>query len=151
MNALHSHGCNNKNKNVNNGENYSGLTNTMKKKKMCIPDMWISTLLAAFLTMAPMQHVVSMPAFALDSISSPAMEPVNSGKVNVTCNKNNNMGVIDKVWGLVEKYYIDQTFHGLDWESVKTEYKYRISPNTASAVDSNNNDEEQTKLSTQMV
>ena len=71
LTALHSHGCNNKNKNVNNGENYAGLTNTMKKKKMCIPDMWISTLVAAFLTMAPMQHVVSMPAFALDSISSP--------------------------------------------------------------------------------
>lgn len=56
--------------------------------------------------------------------------------------------IIDEVWELVNKYYLDQTFHDQDWSTVKQQYEsqLKIVPNTGSY-----NDEEAMKLVTTMV
>jgi len=37
------------------------------------------------------------------------------------------VSVLDEVWTLVDKYYIDRTFNGQDWNQVREKYKYLVS------------------------
>ena len=37
-------------------------------------------------------------------------------------NKQKDISIIEEVWGLVSKYYIDRTFNGQDWDQVRAKY-----------------------------
>lgn len=56
--------------------------------------------------------------------------------------------VLDEVWTLVNKYYIDQTFHNQDWSNIRNQYESRLPINDK---DNSYNDEEAMKLASAMV
>lgn len=53
-----------------------------------------------------------------------------------------SQSVVDEVWTLVNKYYIDRTFHGQDWDQIHNQY---------SAMDTTNDKDKSLKLATEMV
>jgi carboxyl-terminal processing protease len=53
-----------------------------------------------------------------------------------------SQSVVDEVWTLVNKYYIDRTFNGQDWDQIHNQY---------SAMDTTNDKDKSLKLVTEMV
>ena len=75
------------------------------------------------------------------SIASLAPDPIKNTKINNKVNPYSD-SVLDEVWSLVDKYYIDRSFHGQDWKAVLDDYHSKMS--------SSNNDNIM-QLTTQMV
>ena len=56
--------------------------------------------------------------------------------------------VLDEVWTLVDKYYLDRSFHDQDWSNIRSKYESRLPVNPS---DGSYDDEEAMKLATSMV
>jgi len=69
-------------------------------------------------------------------------------KVEEDVDVSSSTTVLDEVWTLVNKYYIDQTFHNQDWSNIRNQYDSRLPINDK---DNSYSDEEAMKLASAMV
>ena len=56
--------------------------------------------------------------------------------------------VLDEVWTLVDKYYLERSFHNQDWSTIRTKYKSQLK---IDPINGSYNDDDAMKLATTMV
>jgi len=66
------------------------------------------------------QHQFS--AFAQDTAPTVLVETSKEPSLLGSTMMSNSPSVVDEVWTLVNKYYIDRTFHGQDWDRIHDKY-----------------------------
>jgi len=133
---------------------YSTLSNMNMNMNMNMlnihPLSWIQIMTAP-------SPAYAMSTTDLESSSSSSLQPSSSSSSSQAKQQSN---VIEEVWTLIDKYYIDRTFNNQEWSTIQSKYTSRltssnsnsISMNIKDNINNNNNEEEEAmKLTSQMV
>ncbi len=85
-----------------------------------------------------------------NTISTPMVSgsPISTPKAQSARTKLEQSTVIDEVWTLIDKYYLDRSFHDQNWSTVRSQYESKL-PIDAST--GQYNDDEAMKITTAMV
>ena len=113
------------------------LNDDLDRLKRRVTSIAIASLTAGAIFLLPMHdeeqstvnHDVRIhhiqPAYAATVVSKPTTgtEKIDSISNNIAMQRTT---VLDEVWTLVDKYYLDQSFRGQDWSKVREEYESRL-------------------------
>lgn len=102
---------------------------------------------ASIPTSQPFSHDRLIPNLERISLIPPAYAAVDNDLVPTSFHEKHKSTVLDEVWTLIDKYYLDKSFNGQDWKSVRNFYESKIAFDN----DGNYNDDDVMKLTTAMV
>ena len=117
------------------------------------PSVEASSLLPQM--MQPSMILQAKPAFASDIESKPN-SAINNLNLVITLDANDEQQmlltrqrstVVDEIWTLINKYYVDNTYNSQDWSQIRDNYESRLTFNKDGSYD----DEEAMKVATAMV
>jgi C-terminal processing protease CtpA/Prc len=124
----------------NNDQSHSKLTTpfhfTTQATKLVLTSIAFSLLLLVapllstpVIANAASHHVTSLPLQSSSfAIAKTTATPTTSAATTNNNNKNVNLddSMLEEVWNLINKYYLDPTFNGQDWNQVHDKYRQQL-------------------------